>query len=257
MKQHTPIDRSKLHIKRRDHVLEIGGGHNPMYRSNVIVEKYIDSNEHRGGNIRIFPHQLFINADGENLPFKDKEFDYVVCNQVLEHTEDPIAFITELQRVAQAGYIEVPSLIGESLFPKKSHKWVCLEINNHLVLYEKQKLPNFYPDFGRTFLNNLPYESLALRIFYHCYNQANVIRYEWKNSISLIVNPQDSYYQSFFTKDWDDAMSKTIFPSRSTISDLLVFSKATFFVLKNMIMNKLHRYKTISLEEYNLLKNIK
>lgn len=39
--------------------------------------------------MKIYPHQIFANADGENLPFKDKEFDYVICNQVLEHVENP------------------------------------------------------------------------------------------------------------------------------------------------------------------------
>ncbi len=37
----------------------------------------------------VYPHQQFINANGEALPFKDKEFDYVICNQVLEHAENP------------------------------------------------------------------------------------------------------------------------------------------------------------------------
>lgn len=99
-------------------MLEIGPGHNPTYRSNVIAEKFIDTNYHRCGDVKIYPHQTFVHADGENLPFKDKEFDYVICNQVLEHVEHPEAFIKELCRIARRGYIETPSLLGEYLFPK-------------------------------------------------------------------------------------------------------------------------------------------
>ena len=108
-----------MKIKKKDRVLEVGPGHNPSYRSNVLADKFVDSNYHRCGNIKIYPHQTFVNADGENLPFKDKEFDYVICNQVLEHTENPEKFILEQNRVAKRGYMETPSLLGELLFPKK------------------------------------------------------------------------------------------------------------------------------------------
>ena len=80
MKTDSPYDRGDIHINKNDKVLEIGPGHNPTYRSNVIAEKFIDTNYHRCGDVKIYPHQTFVHADGENLPFKDKEFDYVICN---------------------------------------------------------------------------------------------------------------------------------------------------------------------------------
>ena len=141
MKVRSPYDRRDLKIKKKDRVLEVGPGHNPSYRSNVLADKFVDSNYHRCGNIKIYPHQTFVNADGENLPFKDKEFDYVICNQVLEHTENPEKFILEQNRVAKRGYMETPSLLGELLFPKKSHKWIILDIDNKLILFEKDKMP--------------------------------------------------------------------------------------------------------------------
>ena len=72
MKERNPIDRHDLRINKSDKVLEVGSGHNPTYRANVIVEKYISSNYHRGGDIKIYPHQKFINADGSSMPFKVK-----------------------------------------------------------------------------------------------------------------------------------------------------------------------------------------
>lgn len=127
MKTDSPYDRGDIHINKNDKVLEIGPGHNPTYRSNVIVEKFIDTNYHRCGDVKIYPHQTFVHADGEKLPFKDKEFDYVICNQVLEHVEHPEAFVKELCRVARRGYIETPSLLGEwnremveKLYPRRS-----------------------------------------------------------------------------------------------------------------------------------------
>lgn len=63
MKRCAPYDRNDLHLKKGDRVLE-------------------DTNDHRCGDVKIYAHQTFVNADGEKLPFKDKEFDDVICNQV-------------------------------------------------------------------------------------------------------------------------------------------------------------------------------
>jgi len=257
MKLSNPVDRHSLRIKKSDYVLEVGSGHNPTYRANVIVDKYIDSNYHRDGDLRIYPHQTFVNSDGENLPFKDKEFDYVISNQTLEHTDNPSRFIAELQRVAKRGYVEVPSLVGESLFPKESHKWLCLEINNKMVFYEKDRVKDFYPDFGRTFLNNLPYQSIALWSFYICYPQANSVRYEWKDEIDHLINPEDTYYSSFFTDQWNDKMSKTIFPVHSKKDEFKIFFSSFAHILKIMIKRRVEKHVPISLEEYEKLKNSK
>lgn len=255
MKQRNPISREDLTIKKDDLVLEVGSGHNPTYRANVIVEKFIDSNYHRSGDIKVFPHQKLVNTDGADMPFKDKEFDYVICNQVLEHAEDPVLFVKELQRVAKRGYLELPSLIGESLFPKVSHKWTCLEIDNKLILFEISKLPGFYPNYGRTFLNFLPYQSLALRLFYLSYHQVSSVRYEWKDSIEILINPEDEYYRSFFLEPWTDEMVRTIFPYRSKALDLKVTFKALLHLMNCMIKRRIHPHKAITFEEYKRLHN--
>lgn len=244
------MDRYDLRINKFDKVLEVGSGHNPAYRANVIVEKYITPNDHRGGDIKIYPHQKFVNADGSNMPFKDKEFDYVICTQVLEHVDDPIAFVNELQRIAPRGYLEVPSFVGESLFPKKSHKWVCLELDGKLVLFEKSKLPPLFPDYGKTFLNFLPYESVSLRIFYLAYHQVTTIRYEWKDSIDILVNPDNPYYRTFFEKDWSDKMTRTIFPYRDKKTDLRISISAFFHLMITMLKRRIRPRTPIPLEEY-------
>ena len=47
MRTRTPIDRWDLSIRKQDRVLEVGSGHNPFYRSNVIVDKYVNDNTQR------------------------------------------------------------------------------------------------------------------------------------------------------------------------------------------------------------------
>lgn len=119
MKTDSPYDRGDIHINKNDKVLEIGPGHNPTYRSNVIVEKFIDTNYHRCGDVKIYPHQTFVHADGEKLPFKDKEFDYVICNQVLEHVEHPEAFVKELCRGIPTGIHRNSQSAGRILVSQK------------------------------------------------------------------------------------------------------------------------------------------
>lgn len=257
MKVRTPYDRHDLRIKKRDIVLEVGPGHNPSYRSNVIVERFIDNDYHRCGEVKIYPHQEIINANGEDMPFKDKEFDYVICNQVLEHADDPEAFLIEQMRVAKRGYIETPSLLGEFLFPKKSHKWVILEIDGKLILFEKDKMPgNYENNYGELFLNYLPYQSFLYKLLWLTEGSIMINRYEWDGEIDFIVNPSDEYYKSFFLNFWNRDMVEKLFPPRCLCSELKKLICAFCYLMKRQIIRKLDNKKLISLNEYIKLKKL-
>lgn len=252
MKTYTPYDRDDLHIGKNDKVLEIGPGHNPTYRANVIVEKFIDTNYHRCGDVKVYDHQTFIHASGEKLPFKDKEFDYVICNQVLEHVDEPISFIKELSRVAKRGYIETPSLIGEFLFPKESHKWVILDINGKLVMHEKDKMHgNYKNDYGELFLNYLPYQSIPYALLWLTDGDIFINRYEWEDTIDIIVNPKDEYLMSFFENKWNNNMAQHIFPSRGKTREIFKVLKAIVYLLKTRIKQKINNHgEPMPLYEY-------
>tara|TARA_Y200000002_G_C22493319_1_gene583979 strand:- start:103 stop:759 length:657 start_codon:yes stop_codon:yes gene_type:complete len=51
----------------------------------------------------------------KKLPFKDKEFDYVICTHVIEHVNDPIFFKKEIERVGKSGYIELPTRLNDNM----------------------------------------------------------------------------------------------------------------------------------------------
>lgn len=253
MKISTPTSRDDLHIKPHDKVLEVGPGNNPTRRADVLAEKFLDDNYHRCGDVRIYPHQRLVNASGEALPFADKEFDYVICNQVLEHSEDPAQFLREITRVARAGYVETPSLVGEWLFPKKSHRWVVLAIGDKLVLYDKRLVPgNYANDYGELFLNYLPYQSLPYKLLPFSEGELMHVRYEWKDGIDFLVNPTDDYYSSFFLRKWDREMVHALFPPRSTLTEL----RRTWRAAVHVVGDKLRRRRpsrTLSLDEYRRL----
>ncbi|MDD3272791.1 MAG: methyltransferase domain-containing protein [Bacteroidales bacterium] len=169
-----------LKVRKGLKVLEVGPGNNPTKRADVLIEKFVQDNTHRRGDLKIFKHQKLVQADGENIPFKNGEFDFVVCSHVIEHTNNPVQFMEEQFRVAGRGYLEAPSLFGEFLAPKDSHKWVSLFIDNKLVMYEKSKLPyDFSPDFGDIFKSyaiSIPVIQIA--------RDVNAEFYVYKNSVA-------------------------------------------------------------------------
>lgn len=253
MKTYSPYDRNNLHINANDRVLEIGSGHSPSYRANVVVEKFINTNYHRCDDIKVYNHQIFIHADGSKLPFKDKEFDYVICNQVLEHVDNPQLFIAELCRVAKRGYIETPSLIGEYLFPKESHKWAILDIDDKLVMYEKSKMPcNFDNDYGELFLYHLPFQSLPYRLLWLTEKDIFINHYEWKDTVEVIINPKDEYYQSFFANKWDKNIINKLYPTHSLFTEIHHTINAMIYILKTKIKDRLHHHESpLTLAEYS------
>ncbi len=52
-------------------------------------------------------------CDSTPWPFADDQFDFAVCSHTLEDVRDPVGVCAELNRVAKAGYLEVPSRIEE------------------------------------------------------------------------------------------------------------------------------------------------
>ena len=247
-----PLGRQDLRIKRRDKVLEIGPGHDPMFRSDVIADKFPHDDTHRCGKVLIYPHQQFIEADGEQLPFEKDAFDYVICNQVLEHADNPARFIEEMVRVGKRGYVETPSMLGEQMFPKESHRWVILLIEDKLVFYEKEKMPgNYRNNYGEVFLNYLPYQSLPFKMLYVSEPNLLLNRIEWEGTIEYLVNPEDDYYSSFFTRKWKREMTMKIFPPRRGLTEINRTLQASYYLVREKLGQKIHkRPSPITLDEY-------
>lgn len=216
MKIGSPTSRKVLGIKHSDYVVDIGCGPFPHPRANVVVDKYIEDNTHRSGNLAIRSKQVFIEADGHNMPFEDNEFDYAICCHVLEHVDDPLQFVNEISRVSKRGYIETPSLIGEYLAPKKSHRWLILDIDGTLVFYDKSEVGfNINVDLGKIFLDYLPKQSIGWKLLQRTHTQIMTTNYEWSESIDVLVNPQDESLKRYFMEAWTDEALKRLLPQKT------------------------------------------
>jgi len=130
-------------------VLDIGCGYSANKYARVISDVQDLSDYYKDRN--------FIKISGKELPFKDKEFDFVITSHVLEHVEDPKLFLDEIQRVAKSGYIEVPTKLEDNLVfeNKKAHLWHLEfdDLDNQLIISKKVQI--FEPILTVSSINKL------------------------------------------------------------------------------------------------------
>ena len=176
---HTPVSANAL-------VLEVGSGGNPYPRSNVLLDAYEATRER---------HWVPLTADRptvlgfvENLPFRDRAFDFVIASHVLEHSPHPERFIAELERVAASGYIEVPDAFLERVNPYRDHRLEITCRDETLIIMKKRswvhdpEVVELYEDRVKQFLTSeliprRPYE-------FH-------VRHYWANRIAYrVINPE-------------------------------------------------------------------
>jgi len=106
----------KQYIGDAKSILDVGCGNKPLRVATCIADKFPDTYTHKGkvhtenpkGMIKMLPGVKFVEATLPQLPFKDKEFDFVFCSHVIEHVDDVAAGLKELARVARRGYLECP-----------------------------------------------------------------------------------------------------------------------------------------------------
>lgn len=190
-----------------DLVLEIGSGDRPNPRSDVLVDRFIEDNTERGGNLTI--DRPLVVADAHHLPFKDKAFDYVVCYHILEHMDDPAQFIREISRVGKRGYIQSPSEIAEKLFHWSFHRWYVNQIDGKLVLHPLEPDDRFGDLFDYLYAYNPRFARFCRSmpaLFYVDYEWEGAIDFEIRDRSPLdlrdratlrrLVRPQEDFRQA-------------------------------------------------------------
>jgi len=186
------------HIKPTDLVLDVGSGDKPLWRSDVIVDKFLHDDQQRHSGKMVFDNKkLFIEADVENLPFKDKAFDFVFCAHLLEHVENPDKAIRELTRVAKRGYIEVPNGIVDMLAPFPPHLWFCNHENGVLQFYRKEKEKSEFLRMSENFGNHFYRNSLLQYLLAKDLNKIFISLY-WKDSVKhKVVRARNPYIYTY------------------------------------------------------------
>jgi hypothetical protein len=102
-------------------VLDVGGGARPLTRADWVIDAIAydargqlgwtgSREEERFGPDTWVRRDI---CDREPWPFDDRQFAFAVCSHTLEDVRDPVWVCAQLQRVAAAGYVEVPALREE------------------------------------------------------------------------------------------------------------------------------------------------
>jgi len=156
-------------------ILDIGCGYNPHPLANTICDVQ--------NLTSYYEKKKFVHIKEKKLPFKDNEFDFVIASHVIEHVEDPIFFLDELERISKKGYIEVPTKLEDNLVfeNKKDHIWHLdfEDVNNNLLISKKSQ----YVEPVLTVstikkLNNLFRTSLVIELY-------------WENKIDYLFKDED------------------------------------------------------------------
>ena len=152
-------------------VLDIGCGYTAHKNANVVCDIQDLSNNYKEKN--------FVKLTSNILPFKDKEFDFVIASHVIEHVKDVETFIKELQRVSSKGYIELPTILEDNLVfeNKNDHLWHMEfdDDDNQLIISKKIQ-----------FLEPVLSVSSAKK-FLKYFRQSLVLELFWENSIEFRV----------------------------------------------------------------------
>lgn len=179
----------KAWLPKSARVLDVGSGHNPWFRSNVLFEKYADDNTERSGPLARDGRELVL-GDAERMPFADKSFDFVYCSHVAEHIEDIGAFFREIQRVGRAGYIETPNALFEQSVGTTTHLWACW-VEDGVLHAERKWIPGA-PNRVYHAMHGLLGRHPLLAFAHMAIPELRVMSFWWKDSFSFQIHPAPS-----------------------------------------------------------------
>ena len=167
---------NKILKNNNNKILDIGCGYTANSNATTIADVQDFSNFYKGKN--------FVKIENKKLPFRDKEFDFVIASHVIEHVEDFEFFIKELERIAHKGYIELPTRLGDNLvFENVTDHiwWFAFDDIEKTLLASKRKqcVSPFLSVSSSKKFESMFRESMVLELFWE-----NTIEFKMDNKIS-------------------------------------------------------------------------
>ena len=150
-------------------ILDIGCGYTAHSNASVICD--VQDLSH------FYKDKKFIRLKEKTLPFKNKEFDFVIASHVMEHVDDVDYFIEELERVSVKGYIELPTILEDNLVfeNKKDHLWHMEFDDNENELIISKKIQFLEPMVTVSSIKKLS----------KYFRQSLILELYWENSIEF------------------------------------------------------------------------
>ena len=155
-------------------IVDIGCGYSANKNASVIADIQDLSSFYKGKN--------FIKITGKKLPFKDKEFDFVIASHVIEHVEDFEFFVKELERISSKGYIELPTRLADNLVfeNKNDHIWWFKynDVNNQIIASKRNQLLD-------------PFITISMgKLFEKIFRESFTLELAWEDKIDYKIDNQ-------------------------------------------------------------------
>ena len=178
-------------------ILDVGCGYRAHPKANVLADVQ-DLSQH-------YNKRKFIKINEKKLPFKDKEFDFVIASHVIEHVEDFEFFIKEIERISSRGYIELPTRLADNLVfeNKNDHIWWFFydDIKNKLIASKRNQLIE-------------PFITVSTaKFFEETFRESLVVELLWESKIDYIIDNnirQENVKITSFFKIFKKYLSKKI-----------------------------------------------
>jgi SAM-dependent methyltransferase len=197
-----------ISIKPTDRVLEIGPGATPHARADVFLERDFDSDTERiaqSGHVGILKtDKPIVYYSGQTFPFKDKEFDYIICSHVLEHVVDVPGFLNEILRVGKSGYLEFPTVYYDYLYNIEEHLNILFYNQGTIFWCKKTDTPiatlGIFTDFFReTQHKGYRFQKELNSSWIHGFEWHDTIPFERVTSLSQLTYPKSELNQIIVT----------------------------------------------------------
>jgi len=188
------MNRARVRASHKDFVLDVGSGGHPHSSADVLVDRFVDDTQHRNQR-HLVRDRLFVCADITALPFAAKAFDYVICNQVVEHIHDATGAMSELSRIGRQGFVAMPTEFLEFLSPHPEHVWVCA-LKDGIILLKRKRDLHILPSreaYGTVFwtLHGVP----AFKRLMRSHSDLFMVKLEWKGHIKFrVLNDGEEFY---------------------------------------------------------------
>lgn len=194
-----------LNIPPNALVLDVGSGHMPHPRADVLCDKFLDDNAERGYDLVV--DRPLVLGDVQKLPFRADAFDFIITRHILEHLESPNAFFAEIQRVAPAGYIETPTVIWEILHPVRTyHKWLLVQLDD--VIHMLPKPEAMHQDVIGLTMEEMGMHSLEYGLMIKAYRDLFYLRRQWQRPLTYQVHSGADTAPPWLTQSWTSDMTR-------------------------------------------------
>ncbi len=182
-------------VRPKDLVLDIGAGHAPHFRADVLCDISLGDDRERCGPVGL--DRPFVVGDAEALPFRDKAFDFIICCHLLEHVRHPERCLQEMMRVGKRGHIEIPSEFSEKLCGLPPHRWFIRREDGRLIFTQKTR-----PIYDETIASHTwtAWDSgdPAYHLFFWRNPELFFITFPWEEKIEYSIQPVEGVKEELF-----------------------------------------------------------